>query len=149
MAENTNIGREFDWDDEIVNDGQSFEPLPAGDYNFTIDHYERGRSSGEGKLPPCNMAIVHFVVHGHDRDVTIKENYLLHSIFERKLSQLFRSVGLKKEGESFRMDFNALPGLEGRCRVKQSPGYKDPEKIYNAIAELYPKEPKKYTAGSF
>ena len=71
-------GREFEWDDTIENDGKDFEPLPEGDYSFTIDKIERGRSKGEGKLPPCNMAIVYFIIHGADRDVEIRENYVLH-----------------------------------------------------------------------
>lgn len=141
--------REFNWDDEIQNDGDNFEPLPEGDYDFTIDHFERSRSNGSEKLPPCNMAIVHFTIHGYDRDITVRENFILHTRMEWKLSQLFRSVGLKQEGEKLRMNWNALPGLTGRCKVVQQPGIKDPSKKYNAIDTLYPKEPKKFKPGTF
>ena len=116
------LGRELDWGDTIQDDGKNFEPVPAGDYDFTIETFERGRSKGEGKLPPCNMATVYFTIHDRDRDVMIRENFLLHSKLEWKLSELFRSVGLKKEGEPLRMNWQALPGLTGRCRVKQEPG---------------------------
>ena len=144
------LGRELGWDDTIQDDGKEFEPIPSGDYEFTIETYERGRSKGEGKLPPCNMATVYFIVHDRDRDVTIRENFLLHSKLEWKLSELFRSVGLKKEGEQLRMNWQALPGLTGRCRVKQEPGTKDPTKIFNRIDKLYPKdEPKKFEPGRF
>ena len=37
MAE---MGRELNWDDEITKDS-SFVELPPGDYDFTVDHYER------------------------------------------------------------------------------------------------------------
>ena len=37
-------GREFGWDDVIQNDGQEFEPIPEGDYDFVIDKFERSRS---------------------------------------------------------------------------------------------------------
>ena len=79
------LGRELSWDDTITDDGKEFEPVPEGDYDFTIEKWERGRSKGEGKLPACNMAIVHFVIHDREREVTIRENYLLHTKMEWKL----------------------------------------------------------------
>ena len=139
----------MDWNDEIEQESNFIE-LPEGDYDFTIDHYERGRSKGEGKLPPCNMAIVYFNVHTLDgRETQIRENFVLHKTLEWKLSQLFRSVGLKKEGEKISMRWDDLAGLSGRCHLILQPDSKDPEKKYNHIKELYPKEPKQFTAGSF
>ena len=66
-------GREFGWDDVIQNDGQEFEPIPEGDYDFVIDKFERSRSSGSAKLPPCNMAVVYFRINHKGREVTIRE----------------------------------------------------------------------------
>ena len=143
------LGRELSWDDTITDDGKEFEPVPEGDYDFTIEKWERGRSKGEGKLPACNMAIVHFVIRDREREVTIRENYLLHTKMEWKLSELFRSVGLKKEGEPLRMNWTALPGLSGRAKVGLKPGLKDPSKQFNFIDKLYPKEPKKFEPGRF
>lgn len=143
-------GREFEWDDTIENDGKDFEPLPEGDYSFTIDKIERGRSKGEGKLPPCNMAIVYFIIHGADRDVEIRENYVLHSSLEWKLSELFRGIGLKKKGEQLRMNWNLVPGSTGRCQVTQGPGLKNPEQKFNRIKKVYDKEEgAKFTPGRF
>ena len=51
-------GRELGWDDSIKQDSQNFDPIPEGDYNVTIEKYDRSRSKGEGKIPPCNMAVV-------------------------------------------------------------------------------------------
>jgi len=146
---NEELGKELGWEDTIKQDPGSFEPLLEGDYEFTIDRYERGRSKGEGKLPPCNMAIVHFTIQDRDRVVTIKENYLLHSSLEWKLSELFRGVGLKKEGESLKMNWSMITGKKGRCKVTLVPGVKDPSKKFNRIDKLYPYEPPKYQAGSF
>ena len=111
-------GRELGWDDSIKQDSQNFDPIPEGDYNVTIEKYDRSRSKGEGKLPPCNMAVVYFIVHGQDREITIRENYILHSSLEWKLSELFRGVGLKKEGEELRMDWNSLPGKTARAKIQ-------------------------------
>lgn len=142
-------GRELGWDDTIKNDGQDFEPLPAGDYEVTIEKFERSRSKGEGKLPPCNMAVVYFVVHGHDRDIMVRENYVLHESLEWKLSELFCGVGLKKKGEELRMNWQLLPGRKAKARVGLKPGLKDPTKSYNYIDRLYDYEMPKYKAGSF
>ena len=126
-------GRELGWDDSIKQDSQNFDPIPEGDYNVTIEKYDRSRSKGEGKLPPCNMAVVYFIVHGPDREITIRENYILHSSLEWKLSELFRGVGLKKEGEELRMDWNALPGKTARAKIGVKPGIKDTSKKFNYI----------------
>ena len=85
------------------------------------------------------MAVVYFTVHVPEREVTIRENYVLHTSLEWKLSELFRGVGLKKEGEELRMDWSALPGI------------KDPNKKFNYIEKLYPKDTSKpaFTPGGF
>lgn len=143
-------GRELGWNDTIKEDN-SFVELPAGDYSFTIDHYERGRSQGSDKIPPSNMAIVYFNVHTPDgQTATIRENYILHSKLEWKLSELFVGVGLKKKGEELRMNWNALPGLTGRAQISLDPDRNDPSKKYNHVRKIYPKEAGNgYTAGSF
>lgn len=61
-------GRELGWEDTIQNDSQDFEPIPEGDYNVTIEKFDRSRSSGSGKLPACNMAVVYFTVHAPERE---------------------------------------------------------------------------------
>ena len=144
-----NTGRELVWDDTIQNDGQDFEPVPAGDYDVTIERFDRSRSKGEGKLPPCNMAIVYFIVHDRDREVTVRENYILHSSMEWKLSELFCGAGLKKKGEELRMNWQLLPGRKARAKIGLKPGIKDPTKQFNYIEKLYPYEAPKYQAGSF
>lgn len=143
------IGKELGWEDTIAKDGGDFEPLPEGDYNFTVEKYERGRSSGNGKLPACNMAIVYFRIQDRDREVTIRENYILHSSLEWKLSELFCGVGLKKKGEELRMNWGMLPGKTGKAKIKLEPGTRDPSKMFNRIEKLYPKEAPSFEAGRF
>lgn len=144
-------GKELGWEDTIKEDAQNFEPVPEGEYNVTVEKFERSRSKGEGKLPACNMAIVYFIIHGRDRDITVKENYVLHSSLEWKLSELFRGVGLKKEGEELRMNWGALPGLTAKAKVGIKPGIKNPDQKFNYIEKLYPKDTAKpaFNAGSF
>lgn len=143
-------GRELGWEDTITKDSQEFVTLAPGDYSFTIDHFDRGRSGSDGKYPNCNMATVYFNIEAEDAGTQqIRENYLLHSKFEWKLSQLFAGVGLKKKGEELVMNWNALPGMTGRCKVSLDADKNDPEKKYNHIKEIYPKEGKSFSKGSF
>ena len=142
-------GRELGWEDTISKDSSEFEPIPEGDYEFTIEKYERARSQGKGKFPPCNMAVVYFRIADRDREVVIRENFILHSSLEWKLSELFRGIGAKKEGEEVRMNWNLLPGATGRAQVSLDPDRNDPSKKYNHIKKIYPKEIKKFEAGKF
>lgn len=142
-------GREMGWNDVITKDSNEFEPIPEGDYDFTIESYDRARSQGKGKLPPCNMAIVYFRIKDRDRETVIRENFILHTSLEWKLSELFRGIGAKKEGEEVRMNWNLLPGATGRAQVSLDPDRNDPLKKYNHIKKIYPKEIKKFEAGKF
>ena len=142
-------GRELGWDDTIVKDDSDYEPVPEGDYDFTIEKYERARSKGEGKLPACNMAIVYFRVEDRDRTVTIKENFILHSAMEWKLSELFCGIGRNKKGEALRMNWNQVTGATGRCRISLDPDKNNPDKKYNHVKKIYPKEQKKFEPGKF
>lgn len=142
-------GRELGWDDTITKDSSEFDPIPEGDYDFIIERYDRARSQGKGKLPPCNMAIVYFRIMDRDREVVIRENFILHTSLEWKLSELFRGIGAKKEGEEVRMNWNLLPGATGRAQVSLDPDRNDPSKKYNHIKKIYPKEIKKFEAGKF
>lgn len=107
--------KEFGWEDEINDEGEGFSYtlLPEGDYDFTVAKFERARHAGSAKVPPCNMAKVTFTIWGAE----ITENYFLCKKFEWKLSQLFLAVGLKKHGEPLRMNWGALAGTRGKCRV--------------------------------
>lgn len=130
MADNF---REYGWDDEINNE-EAFQLLAAGDYQFEVVKYERGRHEGSAKVPPCNKAIVTFKVG----DAELTENFLLCSTLEWKLSQLFLSVGLKRHGEPLRMNWSALPGKQGVCKVVQNKYTKDGrEYVNNRIDKLY------------
>ena len=80
-------GRPLEWNDTISRD-DSFTQIEPGDYDFTIDHYERGRSQGSDKIPSSNMAIVYFNIHA-EGSPQIRENFILHTKLEWKISQLF------------------------------------------------------------
>ena len=67
----------FDWDSEINNESSDFVLLPEGDYDFTVEKFERGQFDGSEKMPACKKAIVTFTVFGADDTISITENFML------------------------------------------------------------------------
>lgn len=143
--------RELGWDDEISKEGSEFIILPEGDYDFTVESFERGRFEGSDKMPPCNKAILKVRIESSVGVAYINHSLLLHTKTEGLLSAFFESIGQKKKGEPVRMNWQMVPGATGKCQVKIRP-WKDKngeDRQSNEIKKFYPKEAKKYTAGAF
>ena len=110
--------RELGWDDEIENDGQDFELVPDGDYDFEVVAFERGRHAGSEKLPACNKAMIHIKVYGSNgASTTIIHNLFLHSRTEGMVSAFLVGIGQKKKGESIKPRWGEVVGSKGRCKV--------------------------------
>lgn len=119
MAENMELGYELDWNGYVEHDS-TFEPFPAGDYDFEVVAFERGRHDGSEKLPPCNKATMSIkLIHPDGRTAIIKHNLFLHSVTEGMLCSFFVSIGLRKHKEKFNLagKFEAAVGRKGRCKV--------------------------------
>ncbi len=157
MADNRNM--ELGWDSEIENDSDAFVLLPEGEYPFVVTKFERGRSAGKGKLPPCNMAILTLRINN---ETTVNEYLVLHTSMEWKLSSFFRAIGQKKHGEKFRMDWTKVLGATGMCKVivedytrddgttgqsNKVDKFLDPSETAPVAAA--PRAPKAWTAGTF
>lgn len=135
---NNEIERELGWDDEIEKESE-FILLPEGRYPFTVTGFERGRFNGSEKLPPCNKAVISCkIISNEGKEVTLKRDLFLHTITEGFLSEFFASIGQKKKGERVKMNWNAVVGSTGECRVTQYTGRDDNK--YNEIKSFYPKK---------
>lgn len=139
--------RELNWDDEISNESE-FVVLPAGDYDFEIMNFERSRSKGSESIPASNMAIIDVKITDGKQSATVKDYLVLHSKLEWKLSQFFRAIGQKKQGESVRMNWSKVIGSKGRCKVtvEKYRNDKGEEKESNKIAKYYDYKYYDYTA---
>ena len=117
---NNNFDREFGWDDTIQKDSE-FVFLPDGLYWFTVKEYERGRHTpnpqNPGKLPACPKATVHLTIVANEGETELRHNLFLHSSTEGMLSAFFGAIGQKRKGEPLRMDWNAIIGKVGVCKV--------------------------------
>ena len=119
------------WEETFEADATApeWKPLPAGTYQFVVEDVERtyvsdkARSDGSvSDYAGCPMANVTVRINGKNEDgeeveVTRHENFILHKKFKWKISQLFISVGLAKQGEQLRMDWPALITRSGQCEV--------------------------------
>lgn len=134
--------RELSWDDIITKDASDYIMLPEGDYNFTVENFERGRHPGSEKLTPCNKAILTLLIESADGPARITHNLFLHSKTEGMLAAFFACIGQKKKGEPLKMNWGAVPGSTGRCKVGvHTYTNKDgEERKSNNIRRFYPKE---------
>ncbi|MCI9141109.1 MAG: DUF669 domain-containing protein [Lachnospiraceae bacterium] len=134
--------KELQWDDVIEKDASEFVLLQEGDYDFTVESFERARHNGSEKLPPCNKAVLKLRIDSEQGTAYINHNLFLHTITEGMLSAFFSSIGQKKKGEPLRMDWGRVPGSTGRAKVgihtyKNRDGE---ERRSNDIKRFYPKE---------
>lgn len=128
-----NEERELRWDDTIEKDDQ-FILLPEGDYDFTVESFDRGRHPGSDKMPPCNKAVLRIRIDTPKESVILTHNLFLHTRSEWRLSEFFTAIGQKKKGETLRMNWNTVPGSKGRLklgtRVHEGNTYNDIKKFY-------------------
>lgn len=143
--------RELGWEDTIENDSPDLVILPEGDYNFEIIGFERGRHNGSEKLPPCNMATVQVKIEAAEGNAIINHKLFLHSKTEGMLCAFFTSIGQRKKGERVTMNWKAVVGSVGRCkignRIWDGKTYNDIKKFYEP-AEGQPAGPQ-WKAGNF
>lgn len=152
MAET--IERELGWDDEIEHDGNGgYLLVPAGDYDFTVQGFERGRYSGSAKIPACNQATLKLEIATSQGTAIVLCNLFLHSNAEWKLCEFFTSIGQRKHGEKLKMDWQKVQGARGRCKIniRKWVNDKGDEIQSSQVAEFY--EPTKaapaFTPGAF
>lgn len=113
--------------------------------------FERGRHNGSDKLPACNKAILTIELTAENGDTTtVEHNLFLHSKTEGMLSAFFAAIGQKKKGEPLRMNWVAVTGSTGRCKVivEDWEGKSGDTLHSNRIKKFYPQEVE-FTEGAF
>lgn len=141
---------EFEWDSPIEHDSE-FEPVPAGDYDFEVLSFERQRHNGSEKLPPCWKAALKIRITSAENSTTLTHNLFLHSRTEGMLCAFFTAIGQRKKGERFTMDWSAVPGSRGRCKVgiRDWNGNDGSPRTSNQIERFYEPGAAKFEAGKF
>lgn len=115
MTTTTTEPRGMEWDDPIDVDGDSsFQLLPAGDYVFKVEDVLKLYSRKHN----CHQADVKLLVLGDGIHAVVKESFLLREDLKWKIAAFFRSIGLKKHGETYVMDWDAAKGRLGKARIE-------------------------------
>ena len=150
-----NNGYEYSWDSVIENDSPEFILLPDGDYDFTVERFERGRYEGGDKLPACPKATLYLKISGQEGDVTIRKDLFLHSKCEGVLCAFFTCIGQRKHGQRVSMNWNAVPGSRGRAkvgsRVYNGNKYNEIKRFLEPAEQSYavPAQAQQYPAGGY
>lgn len=136
---NNNQGFELGWDSEIEKDSPDFILLPDGEYDFVVKSFERGRYNGGDKIGPCPKAILKLGIDTYEGEAVVRKELLLHSRLEGLLCEFFVSIGQRQHGQRVAMNWNAVTGARGRCKIGTYIG-KDGNK-YNEVKKfLEPKQ---------
>ena len=114
---NGNQGFELDWGSEIENDSPDFIVLPEGEYDFTVKCFERGRYNGGDKVGPCPKAMLTLSIDTPQGEALVNKDLLLHSKLEGLLCEFFTCIGQRKHGQRVSMNWNAVTGAHGRCKI--------------------------------
>ena len=151
--------RELGWDDVIENES-TFELLPEGEYTFLVESFERGRyePTPNAKLPACNMVTLSLKITGNDQSATLQHRLFLHTRCEGMLCDFFTSIGMRKHGEPLKMNWSAVAGRRGRCKIgiRTWKGNDGVDRQSNEVKRFLDFEPEKmaapatgYTQGKF
>lgn len=137
----------FGWDDEIEESTSGkFEPVPDGDYWFTVTGFERGwyEARPGSKLASCNQAEIEFTIEWINDAGEQRRNKIIYKLkLSRRLQWLiyefFESTGLRKKGDgTTKMPWNEIIGKTGICEVSHH--VSDRGGVFNDINKCYPPE---------
>ena len=122
------MGNVLDLDSSIAQESQ-FIDVPEGDYDARVDHVENTvcQWTNEYNGNPQRTVYVNIYLP-NNQETQLRENFVLNSDFEWKLSQLFLSTGQKKKGvplPNLGRAFDEIAGMTCKVRVKKAKGKGD------------------------
>lgn len=116
--QNQNYEGALSWDSTIEKES-SFVLLEPGEYDFTVKNMTRGQYTPgpNAKITePCPMAELELeVTDSAGQTANVRENLILHTSLEWKISQFFISIGQKRKGEPFVPNWGAVIGTTGHA----------------------------------
>ena len=142
-------GKELGWDDSVEK-GSSFTVLPEGEYDFTIESFERGRYEGSDKVPACPQALLKVRVDAPEGTCIMNENLRLYDRMQWKLAEFFLSIGAEEVDWRVKMNWKMVPRATGRAEIEvQTVEKNGSTRQYNHVKKFLPKPKKEFKAGSF
>ena len=141
-------GKEIGWDEEVEK-GNEYVLIPEGEYDFTVESFERSRFEGSDKVPPCNRALLKIRVDAPEGTTVMNESLLLYDKMQWKLAEFFLSIGAEETDGRVKMNWQMVPQSTGRAKIEVTTDKKDPNKKYNHVKKFLPKQKKLFKAGEF
>lgn len=112
------MGAALSWDGEITRDGGGFTLLAPGTYPYVVTGFERSYHNGSANISACPMAIMTIEIDGGEQGTTTEQHRLfLNTKCEGLISEFFVSLGMKKRGETVKMDFDGAVGKRGMLKL--------------------------------
>ncbi len=111
----------LNWGDKISAEEiptSDYVVLKPGEYEFTIDSFERSQYNGGEKMGPCPMVLVNLHVKTPEGNAFVNNHRLYLS---RKtlglLAAFFECIGMKKKGEDIDLRwFDSIVGKKGTAK---------------------------------
>ena len=111
---------------DSINQESQFVEVPEGEYDARVDHVEAGFCQWTNEYNGNPLRSVFLNLNMPDgSEAQLRDDLVLNSDFEWKLSQLFLGTGQKKKGEplpNLGKALNDLPGLTVRVKVVKTKG---------------------------
>lgn len=138
MNENLDFNGYIEDDGQYSSNEYNFSALPPGNYDFEVISHEKTFSKNNN--PMVNLVLR--LTDGNNEGYARTQLTLVKSA-EWKLSQFFRSIGLKKHGERIQMNWDKVDGAKGRLKNKNRTfkGRDGDEVAVNDIDRFYDPQP--------
>lgn len=133
------MGNVLDLNGSIEKESQ-FVDIPEGEYDGVIDHVENDLCQWNNDYNGNPMISVYVNIQTMEGEGQLRDNIVLNSDFEWKLSQLFLGTGQKKKGQplpNLGRAIQELPGMRVRVKIVKRPGKGDKANTFYSNIDKY------------
>ena len=144
------MGNVLDLNSSIEKESQ-FVDIPEGEYDAIVDHVETDVCQWSNEYNGNPMISVYLNIQTPEGEGQLRDNIVLNSDFEWKLSQFFLGTGQKKKGEplpNLGRGIAEAPGLRVRVKIVKREGKGDKAgTFYSNVDQYIEKKPVASGAG--
>ena len=136
-------GTALGWDDAISFSGAGYIVLKPGEYDFTVQSFERSYFNGNDKQPGCPTVKMVFEVESQEGTATVTHTFFLRK-WESSIDQIYNffvSIGLATPDQRDNKvpivpRWNEAVGRKGRFEIKNTPKKDDQTTFYNNVKKF-------------
>ena len=102
------------WDAVIGGKDGPYLLLQEGDYNFVVGRIRKETLPARNGGVPVPRAVLQLVIPTERGKAFCRLELFLRKTSEWRLCAFFRCIGRKRSGETYRMDWDTVQGMQGR-----------------------------------